>query len=140
MTAKNYAQKDGNKSYKKKILLAEDDDSMRRFLEVILRKANYDVVSAEDGLVAMKAALENEFDAVVADAVMPNMTGYDLCRMLRQNADKKHIPLIILSGLNQADSTDAEDCLADAYLMKGNNLKENLTKTLTNLLAEKSNS
>ncbi len=101
MTAKNYAQKDGNKSYKKKILLAEDDDSMRRFLEVILRKANYDVVSAEDGLVAMKAALENEFDAVVADAVMPNMTGYDLCRMLRQNADKKQIPLIILSGLNQ---------------------------------------
>jgi len=89
MTAKNYAQKDGNKSYKKKILLAEDDDSMRRFLEVILRKANYDVVSAEDGLVAMKAALENEFDAVAADAVMPNMTGYDLCRMLRQNADKK---------------------------------------------------
>ena len=101
MTAKNYAQKDGNKSYKKKILLAEDDDSMRRFLEVILRKANYDVVSAEDGLVAMKAALEIEFDAVVADAVMPNMTGYDLCRMLRQNADKKQIPLIILSGLNQ---------------------------------------
>ncbi len=106
MTAKNYAQKDGNKSYKKKILLAEDDDSMRRFLEVILRKANYDVVSAEDGLVAMKAALENEFDAVVADAVMPNMTGYDLCRMLRQNADKKQIPLIILSGLNQENSAD----------------------------------
>lgn len=140
MTAKNQAQSDENNPYKKKILLAEDDDSMRRFLEVILQKANYDVVSAEDGLAAMKAALENEIDAVVADAVMPNMTGYDLCRMLRQNADKKHIPLIILSGLNQADLTDAEDCLANAYLMKGNNLKENLTKTLTNLLAEKSNS
>ena len=138
MTAKNHAQK--NNSNKKKILLAEDDASMRRFVEVILRKANYDVISAEDGLVAIKAALENEIDAVVADAVMPNMTGYDLCRMLRQNADKKHIPLIILSGLNQENSADAEDCLADAYLMKGNNLKENLTKTLTNLLAEKANS
>jgi len=106
MTAKNYALSDENNSYKKKILLAEDDDSMRRFLEVVLQKANYDVVSAEDGLVAMKAALENEFDAVVADAVMPNMTGYDLCRMLRQNADKKQIPLIILSGLNQENSAD----------------------------------
>lgn len=140
MTAKNHAQSDEKISYKKKILLAEDDDSMRRFLEIILRKANYDVVSAEDGLAAMKAALENEIDAVVADAVMPNMTGYDLCRMLRQNADKKHIPLIILSGLNQENSTDAEGCLADALLMKGNNLKANLTEMLTNLLAEKSSS
>jgi DNA-binding response OmpR family regulator len=77
MTAKNPAQTDGNKSYKKKILLAEDDNSMRRFLEVILQKADYDVISAEDGLLALKAALENEIDAVVADALMPNMTGYD---------------------------------------------------------------
>ncbi|MEO8074082.1 MAG: response regulator [Acidobacteriota bacterium] len=65
---------------KKKILLAEDDDSMRRFVEVILQKANYDVIATKDGLAAMKAALENEIDAVVADAVMSNMTGYDLCR------------------------------------------------------------
>ncbi len=113
---------------------------MRRFLEVILQKANYDVVSAEDGLAAMKAALENEIDAVVADAVMPNMTGYDLCRMMRQNPNKKHIPLIILSGLNQDNSADSENCLANAYLMKGNNLKENLTKTLANLLAGKASS
>ncbi len=91
MTAKNHTQKDGNNSHKKKILLAEDNNSMRRFLEVILQKANYDVVSAGDGLEAIKAALENEIDAVVADAVMPNMTGHDLCRMLHQNANKKHI-------------------------------------------------
>ena len=140
MTEKNLAQNEGDSSNKKKILLAEDDDSMRRFLEVILRKANYDVVSAEDGLAATKAALENDIDAVVADAVMPNMTGYDLCRILRQNPDKKHIPLIILSGLNHDDSSDFKDSLADAYLMKGNSLKENLTKTLANLLAEKANS
>ena len=97
---------DGNQTSKKKILLAEDDDSMRRFVEVILKQANYDVISTEDGLAAMKAALENDIDAVVADAVMPNMTGYDLCRMLRQNPDKKHIPFIILSGLNQDEETN----------------------------------
>lgn len=138
MTVKNSA-KNERICDKKKILLAEDDDSMRRFLEVTLQKAHYDVISTEDGLNAIKAALENEIDAVVADAVMPNMTGYDLCRMLRQNPDKKHIPLIILSGLNQNDSTDFKDCLADAYLMKGNNLNETLIKTLANLLAEKAN-
>jgi CheY-like chemotaxis protein len=58
--------------------------------------------------------------------------------MLRQNADLKRIPLIILSGLNREDSTDAEDCLADAYLIKGSELKETLTETLTNFLAESS--
>ena len=138
MTVKNSA-KNETTSDKKKILLAEDDDSMRRFLEVILQKAYYDVISTEDGLNAIKAALENEIDAVVADAVMPNMTGYDLCRMLRQNPDKKHVPLIILSGLNHDDSPEFKDNLADAYLMKGNSLKENLTKTLANLLVEKAN-
>ena len=140
MTVKKNALNKEKNPDKKKILLAEDDDSIRRFLEVTLQKAHYDVISTEDGLNAIKAALENEIDAVVADAVMPNMTGYDLCRMLRQNPDKKHIPLIILSGLDHDDSTDFKDCLADAYLMKGNNLKEILITTLVNLLAEKANS
>ncbi len=122
---------------KKKILLAEDDDSMRRFIEVILQKADYDVIATEDGLAAMKAAIENEIDAVVADAVMPNMTGYDLCRMLRQNPDKKNIPIIILSGLDQNETADKNSCLADAYLMKEENMTAEITKTLSNLLEGK---
>ena len=121
---------------KKKILLAEDDDSMRRFIEVILQKADYDVITTKDGLAAMKAALENEIEAVIADAVMPNMTGYDLCRMLRQNPDKKHIPFIILSGLDQKETAKKENCLADAYLMKEKNMKAEIIKTLSNLLSK----
>jgi DNA-binding response OmpR family regulator len=124
-------------SMKKKILLAEDDDSMRRFLEIILQKADFEVVAAEDGLSAMQIALENDFDAVVADAIMPHMTGYDLCRMLRNNADKKNVPLIILSGLENNAETE---CLADAYLLKGANLKEELLETLSKLLSGASNS
>lgn len=123
-------------SLKKKILLAEDDDSMRRFLEVILKKADYEVLSAEDGLAAMQIALETEVDAVVADAIMPNLTGYDLCRMLRANADKKDVPLVILSGLEQSNK---EDCLADVYLLKGANLKEELLATLSNFFTTEEN-
>lgn len=117
---------------KKKILLAEDDASMRRFIEVILEKAGFDVMTAEDGLAAMQIAFENDFDAVVADAIMPNMTGYDLCRMLRASPDKKNIPLVILSGLEQ--NNPENECLADAYLLKGANLKEELTETLSKLI------
>lgn len=115
---------------KKKILFAEDDDAMRRFVEIVLRKENYEVTAAEDGLKAMQIALTNDFDAIVADAVMPNMTGFDLCRIIRQNADKKDTPFIILSGFEQDTSGEAENCLADVYLLKDENLKENLAKTL----------
>lgn len=125
---------------KKKILLAEDDDSMRRFVQVILQKAHYEVIATEDGLAAMKAATENDIDAIIADAVMPNMSGYDLCRMLRQNPDKKHLPFIILSGLDQTKEAGKDKCLADAYLLKEKNMTEEITKTLSHLLKEKVNS
>lgn len=120
-----------NKSQKKRILLAEDDDSMRRFIEIILEKADYEVLTAEDGLAAMQIALETEIDAVVTDAIMPNLSGYDLCRMLRGNAEKAKIPLVILSGLAE---NDTESQLADAFLVKDTNLKENLVATLANLV------
>jgi len=112
---------------KKKVLLAEDDSSMRRFIEIILQKAGFEVLTAEDGLVAMQIALEAEVDAVVADAIMPNMSGYDLCRMLR---DRK-IPCVILSGLAENNS-DAD--LADIFLTKDTNLKEQLLAALEKLL------
>ena len=111
---------------------------MRRFLEITLQNLNYEVLSAEDGLAAMKAALETEVDGIVADAMMPNLTGYDLCRILRQNPEKKHIPLIILSGFSQNDSANSNECLADAYLTKGDNLKERLAETLLRVLPKSS--
>jgi DNA-binding response OmpR family regulator len=112
---------------KKTVLLAEDDSSMRRFIEITLQKAGFEVLAAEDGLSAMQIALETEIDALVADAIMPNISGYDLCRLLR---DRK-IPCIILSGLEENGSNSE---LADAFLTKDTNLKEELLATLEKLL------
>jgi len=123
---------------KLKILVAEDDAAMRRFLEITLERAGYAVTSAEDGLAAMKIAFAEPFDAVVADALMPNLTGHDLCRMLRQNSDYKFVPLIILSGLEQEISASLEENCANLYLVKGANLKEDLTENLTKIIREKS--
>ena len=122
-----------NNSTTKKILLAEDDDSMRRLLEVILKKAGFEVISAEDGLQAMKLAFENSIDAVVADAIMPGLTGYDLCRMLKKREDKKNVPVIILSGLASNDS-ESTTCKADAFLSKTPKLKDELIETLKNFI------
>ena len=125
-------------SDRKKILLVEDDDSMRRFLEIVLQRAGYDLVLAEDGLAAIEVAFDNSIDAVVTDAVMPNLTGHDLCRILRQNPQMKNIPLIILSGLEQKDATDSQQNRADAYLLKGSSLSEELLRKLSELLNKKS--
>lgn len=114
---------------KGKILLAEDDVSMRRLLEIILQKEGYETVAVEDGLAAMQAAYDGDFDAVVADAVMPHLTGYDLCRILR---DKSDVPIIILSGLDQP--AEAENCLADVFLTKSARIKEDLLAALEKLL------
>ncbi|MGI9055254.1 MAG: response regulator [Pyrinomonadaceae bacterium] len=122
-----------NDSDKKTILLAEDDDSMRRLLEVILKKNDFEIIAAEDGLQAMKLAFENRIDAVVADAIMPGLTGYDLCRMLKKRADKKDVPVIILSGLGTNESESAK-CSADAFLSKTPRLKDELIETLKKLL------
>jgi DNA-binding response OmpR family regulator len=121
-------------SPQKKILLAEDDGSMRNFLTLTLKRAGFEVATAEDGLTAMEMALAEDFDAVVADDVMPNMTGHDLCRMLRGNSKTSKIPFIILSG-RESSLTDAGDVkLANAYLLKTVNLKDELVSILSELL------
>lgn len=111
---------------KKKVLLAEDDSSMRRLIEITLQKAGFEVLAAEDGITAMQLALETEVDVLVADAIMPNMSGFDLCRMLRG----RKIPCIILSGL--ADNNGGDE-LADVFLTKDTNLKEELLAALDKL-------
>ena len=112
---------------KKTVLLAEDDASIRRFIEITLQNAGFEVLTAEDGLAAMQIAFETKIDALVADAIMPQMSGYDLCRALRS----RQIPCIILSGLAENDSNDD---LADVFLMKDTNLKDQLLSALQTLL------
>lgn len=124
-------------STKPKILLAEDNGAMRRFLEISLQRAGYAVVSAEDGLAAMQISLSENFEAVVSDAVMPHLTGHDLCRILRQNPNFKHVPLIILSGLEQEITANINQDCADVYLVKGANLKTELIEKLKTFLGEK---
>ena len=99
------------------VLLAEDDRSLRRYLEVVLRRAGYDVIVAADGLEAMRVALTTKVDVVVTDAIMPNLNGHELSRFLRSTSHLSHIPIVLLSALEQKESLP-EDRQADAYLAK----------------------
>jgi CheY-like chemotaxis protein len=98
------------------ILLAEDDRALRRFLEVVLERAGYQVIPASDGLEAMKVVLSNPIDVVVTDEMMPNLSGHEFCRFLRNSPELSHLPVIILSALERKDINDGEQ--ADAFLSK----------------------
>lgn len=99
------------------VLLAEDDPALRRYLQVVLERAGYRVVSATDGLEAMKFLLSATVDVVVTDAVMPNLDGYQLCRFMRGSKHLSHLPIILLSALDPRNAVHESEHV-DAFLSK----------------------
>ena len=97
--------------------MVEDDPALRRYLEVVLERAGYSVVSAGDGLEAMKFLLSTRVDVIVTDALMPNLDGYELCRFVRNSPHLAHLPIILLSALDPKNTTDESEQV-NAFLAK----------------------
>ena len=118
------------------VLLAEDDSALRRFLEIVLERAGYEVISVSDGLEAMKAAVSRPLDVVVTDAMMPNLSGHEFCRFLRDSPSLSHLPVIMLSALERKDTNHNAEA-ADVFLAKPVS-GEQLIECIEELLARKS--
>jgi CheY-like chemotaxis protein len=103
---------------KQTVLLVEDDAAVRRYLEVILRRAGYEVLTAANGLEAIKTALTSKLDAVVTDALMPHLSGHELCRYLRARPELSGLPILLLSGLEPNVAAPEQSEHADAHLTK----------------------
>jgi chemosensory pili system protein ChpA (sensor histidine kinase/response regulator) len=115
------------------VLLVEDDRSVRRYLEVTLQRSGYRVVTAGDGLEAMKLALSVDIDVVVTDAIMPHLSGHELARFLRSNSKVSSLPIILLTGQENREAAAASENLIDAFLYKPVKATE-LTSCLDGLL------
>src|SRR5215831_4216380 len=126
--------KDSSELSRACVLLVEDDRSVRRYLEVTLQRSGYKVISAGDGVEAMKLALTMEIDVIVTDAVMPHMSGQELARFLRSNPKLSRIPIVLLTGQENKQATVASEKLVDAFLYKPARSHE-LKSCLTSLLA-----
>ena len=101
----------------RRVLLAEDDRALRRFLEICLKRAGFEVMPVTDGIEAIKVALSSPVDVVVTDAIMPNLNGFELCRFIRNTPQLSHLPIVLLSGLERKErAQEAEQ--ADAFLFK----------------------
>ena len=116
------------------VLLVEDDPALRRYLEVVLQRAGYSVISAGDGLEAMKSLLAAQVDVVVTDALMPNLDGYELCRFVRNSDHLAHLPIILLSALDPRNTADESEQV-DAFLAKPVS-PEHLLATISNFATD----
>lgn len=118
------------------VLLVEDDRSARRYLEVTLQRAGYKVLTAADGLEAMKLALTSPIDVVITDAIMPHLSGHELARFLRENPKLSNIPIVLLTGQQNRLAAMATNESIDAFLIKPVKADE-LANCLTRLLQTK---
>jgi DNA-binding response OmpR family regulator len=104
---------------KKKILAVDDDATALGALRQILVQKGYDVSTAPNGHDALTALAGAPFDLVILDVSMPGMTGYDVCRKIRQDAKTQDLPVIFLSAKGMlVDMTEGEDAGSDLYLIK----------------------
>lgn len=120
----------------KRVLLVEDDRSVRRFLEVTLQRSGYQVITAADGLEAIKLALSSQIDVVITDAIMPYLSGQELASFLRQNPKLGSIPIVLLTGEQNRQSAVSRDESIDAFLIKPVKAEE-LADCLASLLRKK---
>jgi DNA-binding response OmpR family regulator len=102
-----------------KILLSEDNDDIRKILSMRLEVAGYKVLQARDGEEAMESVKKEKPDIVVLDLMMPKLSGFEVCRMMKFDDRYKDIPVIVLSALEQQkDREKAFETGADAYFIK----------------------
>lgn len=85
----------------KKILIVEDEEDPRKYLELLLKENGFDTVMAEDGLEAMSRVKEHKPDAILLDILMPRETGIKFYRDLKKDPQYSKIPVIVVSGATQ---------------------------------------
>lgn len=83
------------------ILVVEDTPSEQELIIGYLSENGYTVISANNGQEALKKIEGRKPDVVITDLVMPGMSGLELCRSLKKNADTKDVPIIACTSKNQ---------------------------------------
>lgn len=117
-----------------RVVLAEDNEDMRRYLVRILEAQGLRVVAAEDGQLAFQAVLAEPTDLVLSDAMMPNLDGFGLLATLRGDPRTRAIPMILLSARAGEDSAvEGLDHGADDYLAKPFSARELAARVRTHL-------
>lgn len=89
------------------VLIVDDNDDTRRFMYRLISKANYRVITAENGKAGVEAFQNHNPDIVLLDVMMPVMDGYEACKFIRQMPNGKRVPILIITSLDDKESIQA---------------------------------
>jgi diguanylate cyclase (GGDEF)-like protein len=113
----------------KRILIADDEQSVRQLLELVLRSQGYEVLIAQNGDQLVRMAQERVPDLVLVDLMMPHLDGYEAIRQLRNDTRTAHLPMIILTAKSTPDDVvTGFETGADDYITKPFNIPELLAR------------
>ena len=99
-----------------KLLIAEDDVSLRHIVSAFFMKNGFDVDQASDGDEACRFVMKNRYDAVVLDIMMPGKDGKEVCKFIRSRYD---VPVLFLTALgSESDIVEGYEAGADEYVTK----------------------
>ena len=120
-----------------KILLVEDDKSLREIYGVRLLAEGYDIVSAGDGEEALAMAIKERPQLIVSDVMMPKISGFDMLDILRSTTETKDIKVIMMTALSSEDQRlRGEQLGADRYLVKSQVGIEDVVRTVHEVLGD----
>lgn len=104
---------------KRKILIADDSPTIRKFVSLSLKMQGFEVLTASDGMEAVELLPSNKIDLVITDLNMPNLDGFELIKSVRESFQYKEIPIIILSSLSGSKEIEMGiKTGANSYLVK----------------------
>lgn len=120
------------------VLVIEDDPANRELLKMTLRKGDYRVIMAENGITGLKKVRAEMPDLILLDIVMPEMDGLTVCRILKSDPATSEIPILMISALTSVkDKVDCFDLGAADYLPKPFHAQEVLVRVRTHLKLRK---
>ena len=120
-----------------KILLVEDDKSLREIYGVRLMAEGYEITSAGDGEEALAVAIKVRPDLIVSDVMMPKISGFDMLDILRSTTETKDIKVIMMTALSSEDQRARGEALgADRYLVKSQVGIEDVVRTVHDVLGD----
>lgn len=102
-----------------RVLVAEDDEGMAEFLEYVLKAAGYEPLMCADGAEAWDRLMKEGADLAVLDVNMPRLSGLELCDLIRADARRREMPVLMLTVRSKPDDqVEGYQSGADDYLPK----------------------
>ncbi|MBQ3296776.1 response regulator [Candidatus Saccharibacteria bacterium] len=121
-----------------KIMVVEDDASLREIYSIRITAEGYDVVSAGDGEEALAMAVREKPDLILSDVMMPKISGFDMLDILRSTPETAGIKVVMMTALSAEDQRQRGERLgADRYLVKSQVGIEDVVNTIHEVLGDK---